>query len=283
MLEGELLSCPHSPSFRYRCRPFSAYQLAAHTAVRMRTRQLRAADSVASAQHYRELRCVARVWLAFPLPIEADADTRADPMRYTIYHDVASPAPEARVPPSVALGLVCELLYTAPVVNLDLWMHVWLFMCTTVFSKKPYAQRSLPRLWSLSTKGHVCAHALPLAVRACGHGTYEWTGASTARARARARRVHRHGTARTRRIHGACTVRGRGLVHGPYAGDVACAHGSCTVRTPCAPARGAPAGAVRTCGRARAGMWPGAGAGVRAQPGGTGCRMAEYEAGGGDD
>ncbi|KAJ7224201.1 hypothetical protein GGX14DRAFT_386975 [Mycena pura] len=55
----------------------------------------------------------------------------SDLTRYTIYHNVALLVPEARVPPSVALGLMYELLYTAPVVNLDLWMHMYIGdLCT---------------------------------------------------------------------------------------------------------------------------------------------------------
>ncbi|KAJ7194331.1 hypothetical protein GGX14DRAFT_576467 [Mycena pura] len=54
---------------------------------------------------------------------------------------------------SVALGLVCALLYTArvPVVNLDLWVHVWLFMC--MFSKSTTA------LAIVLTRGHTRKHA----------------------------------------------------------------------------------------------------------------------------
>ncbi|KAJ7224606.1 hypothetical protein GGX14DRAFT_651162 [Mycena pura] len=161
-------------------------------------------------------------------------------------------------------------------------------MCTTVFSKpqKPYAQRSLPRLWPSLTKGHVCAHALslPLAARACGHGTYAWTGAYTGAGAARAQGRARHGAyaARARcagvgshrrcapargerlrarhvrgdgdgREHGTCT-RGRARRirrdgHSPYTG---------TSTARCIPGRGH-------------GAYPGAGAGHGARGQGEQC------------
>ncbi|KAJ7206585.1 hypothetical protein GGX14DRAFT_568143 [Mycena pura] len=219
----------------------------------------------------------------------------SDPTWYTIYHDVASPAPEARVPPSVALGLVCELLYTAPVVNLDLWMHVWL--CTSaICAPQRRGLMAFSYVHDSVQQETVRAAQPTTALVTVNKGAHVRTCAPARGARLRARHVRVDG-----REHGACTgaraARARAR-HGAYA-----AHTRACARCVRACGRGAYARAGACRGVARGGgRRASAGAGARTkaraclrrsggcvgyethyQPGGTGCRMAEYEAGGGDD